>query len=187
MIEVSLRQDGFPGFYCQTNLTLGLAEPVSISECYRCIGTLIISRKKESTTNKQQGLYEVNAFHIPPIKDFTFLRESSQAIFTSIVEHAKEYDLISVDICGGDITTARNRFLYAMMTKYFIWPFKKYFPNVRTRIYPPNNVGCGHGYTSIIMDYNLAVTHERGTTAGDTLVEGEDLKNMMNKILNISS
>lgn len=126
MIEVSLSERGNAQYAIQGVSTLGDAEPMYVTECFRCIGSLILfTRKPEVKVLTAQ--YLVMGFHIPPgPKDWA--RAVSHNIFRDIRPALTYYRPVVLGICGGKIDTPTNRKFYDIMQGQFIAPLKRLLP-----------------------------------------------------------
>ncbi len=136
MIEISLQENGH--CYGCTQYFHGCddAVPMYITECFRCIGFVIVwKRKADADPGLFAPQYAASAFHIPPYKGS--VSHGRRILIASLKTVQECYEPTTLVYMGGKINTPINRYYYEKGKKDFILPFKHLFPSLEIKGFEP--------------------------------------------------
>ena len=156
MIEVSLSETGNPRRFVQGVSTRGDAEPMYISECYRCLGILIVfTRKPEIRVLTSQ--YLTAGYHIPPSHK-KYARDVRRKFFRELKYIRRYYDAKLIGICGGKVNTPINQRFYKILRGQFISPLQHLFPEAT---FFESKPGQETEYSTLYMDEEFSLIVEQ--------------------------
>ncbi|MES2224413.1 MAG: hypothetical protein V4478_00335 [Patescibacteria group bacterium] len=161
MVEISLLENGNCYGYTQFFHGKDSAEPFYITDCFRCIGLIIIwKRRPDCDPGLFAPKYAVSAFHIPPYKGSVAQGRRTFLASLKIVQEAYYPDYLLY--MGGKVDTRENRYWYEKSKRDFVLPFTYWFPGIRIKAFVPT---ADQSHSTVYMDEEMNFIHESFKTA----------------------